>query len=474
MNKAINIKHIILKLLFLLFILVVAIFMVSCTPSAPESEDKQPNNVVDIGTEENKEEVEEPEEELILYSINNPLITYTKQDGLYFSYLDIDEEVRMHEGEDFNQPKISPGGEFIVYTFEGDLYGYNLEVRDYGMIVEEVVSYAFADDQTLIYSASNMGLTKFDMIDGTITHEPDDNIYTNLTYGEKNILYGKKTLEWTDDLGDYATNVGLVRIDALNLSNEIVVEGIKSSDDIIGYDPTIFKISDDGRYLYLMEKFESGSISADFGSLGVYDTELKKHTAFEDIYGDKDWSDDDLIVLPETNNLAVNPQNGSMVSVVKGGGREMLSEKELVILDIGEDKSFELVRFLDEELVAMTPSFSLDGRKLLYSATEALEPGDDFQNWFIQAHNIYEYNIKEAKISKLTEETSFDIMPISMGERIIFLRAQDDIPEYFSLISLENGEEQILIEDILLKYQFYGTIQTYLSMDLRLNSKVFN
>lgn len=474
MNKAINIKHIILKLLFLLFISVVAIFMVSCTPSTPELEDKPPSNVVDIGNEEDKEETEEPEEELILYSVNNPLITYTKQDGLYFSYLDKGEEVKMHEGEDFSQPLISPKGEFIVYTFEGDLYGYNLEVRDYGMIVEEVVSYAFADDQTLIYSASNMGLTKFDMIDGTITHEPDDNIYTNLTYGEENVLYGKKTLEWTDDLGEYATNVGIVRVDALNLSNEIVVEGIKSSDDVIGYDPTIFKISEDGRYLYLMEKFESGSISADFGSLGVYDTELKKHTAFEDIYADKDWSDDDLIVLPEINNLAINPQNGSMVSVVKGGGREMLSEKELMILDIAEDKSYELVRFLDEGLVAMTPSFSLDGKNLLYSATEALEPGDDFQNWFIQAHNIYEYNVKEAKISKLTEETSFDIMPVSMGERIIFLRAQDDIPEYFTLISLENGEEQILIEDILLKYQFYGTIQTYMSMDLRLNSKDFN
>ena len=155
----------------------------------------------------------------------------------------------------------------------------------------------------------------------------------------------------------------------------------------------------------------------------------------------------------------------------------MLREKEVIILDIQDDKSFKIVRFMDKNLVAKTPSFSLDGEKLFFSATDSMEgvlgANDEFQDWFLQSHNIYEYNMETAKVSKLTEETSFDIMPISMGDSIVFLRAQDNIPEYYSLMRLINGQEEILLEDIKVKDQFYGNIQTGTSMDLLLNSKKF-
>ena len=486
MNKAFSLKDIVLKSAFVLSILLISAFMVSCSPTDNELEGKEPQNIVDVGQgqdkedKENTEEAEETEDEEIIYIVENPLMTYMKEDGLYFSYLDDGGETRMHEGEDISNPRISPDGNYLVYTVEDDLYVYNLEVKDYVMIEEEIVSYAFADEHTLIYSASNKGLSKFDLITGDKIHQADDNIYENLTYAKDKVVYGKRVLEWSDNLGEYATNVGIVKIDGTNLGTELVVEGIKSSDDEIGYDPTIFQISKDGRYIYISEKFASGSMSADFGSIGVYDSESKEHTAFEDIYEDKDWLDDDLVVLPQLSNLAINPQKGNVISVIKGGGREMIVDKEVVILDIQEDNSFELVRFIDEDLVAMTPRFTLDGKKLLYSATLNLESsnpvdykGDVFADWFIQAHNIYEYDIESSKIEKLTEETSFDIMPISMGDSIIFFRAQDGIPLYYSLIKLTNGKEEILLEDVIFKEQFYGNIQTETSMDLLLNSKKF-
>ena len=481
MNKTFNLKDIVLKSVLLLILLLIAIFLISCSPM-DDIQEKDHQNLVDVGKEEVKDtdENEEPEEakdEEIIYIVENPLITYMKEDGLYYSYLDDGGETIIHEGEDINNPRISPDGNYIVYTFEGDLYVYNLEVNDYALAEEEIVSYAFSDEHTLIFSSTNKGLTKFDLIDGKMTHEVDDNIYENLTYAKDNLIYGKRILEWSDDKGEYATNVGIVQIDGTNLKTELMVEGIKSSEDEVGYDPTIFQISKDGRYIYLMEKFASGSMSADFGSLGVYDSESKKHTAFEDIYEDKDWLDDNLIVLPQDNNLAINPQKGNVISVIKGGGREMLREKEVIILDIQDDKSFKIVRFMDKNLVAKTPSFSLDGEKLFFSATDRMEgvlgANDEFQDWFLQSHNIYEYSMETAKVSKLTEETSFDIMPISMGDNIVFLRAQDNIPEYYSLMRLINGQEEILLEDIKVKDQFYGNIQTGTSMDLLLNSKKF-
>lgn len=50
-------------------------------------------------------------------------------------------------------------------------------------------------------------------------------------------------------------------------------------------------------------------------------------------------------------------------------GREMILDKEALLLDINKDKTFKTINFMDKTLVAMTPSFTLDGEKLLYSAT---------------------------------------------------------------------------------------------------------
>lgn len=484
LSKAYSIKDILIKLLFVVILILMAGIITSCNPAVKDDEVNDPPNIVDVIEEEDKDNIdtEEPEEIKepdILYIVKNPLMTYTKDDGLYFAYLDTGEETKMHHGEDFLNPKISPDGNYIAYTFENDLYVYNLEVKDYGLIEELIVSYAFSEEHALVYSdTNNKGLTKFDLITGDKIYQEDDNIYKNLTYAKENLLYAKRILEWADNQGLYATNVGIVEIDANNLETELVIEGIKSSDDEIGYDPTIFHISNDGRYIYIMEKFHSGSMSADFGSLGVYDNVDKKHTAFEDIYKDKEWTDDDLIVLPRKVNLALNPINSKMVSVIMGGGREMIYNKEVVILDIEDDKSYKLIRLMDQDLVAKTPSFSLDGKSLLYSATAISESEgtlegseNEFENWFQQSHNIYEYDIESAENQQITEETSIDFMPIDMGDYTLFFRAQDYIPKYFSIIRLVNGREEMLLEDIVFKDQFYGNINIESSMDILLNSK---
>ncbi len=50
-----------------------------------------------------------------------------------------------------------------------------------------------------------------------------------------------------------------------------IIEGRQSTDTMLGYDPTISKISEDGRYVFIMEKFASGSTSADYAGIGLYD-----------------------------------------------------------------------------------------------------------------------------------------------------------------------------------------------------------
>jgi hypothetical protein len=131
----------------------------------------------------------------------------------------------------------------------------------------------------------------------------------------------------------------------------------------------------------------------------------------------------------------------------------------------------------------MTPSFTIDGKKLLYSATKNLEDSwkSDFnkayEDWENQPHNIYEYDLETSKTKKITEGDHFDFMPISISkDEILFSRYKGN--GYHSLIKLVDGKEEILADDILIDYEreggifgFYGHLETDKGIDIFLSRK---
>lgn len=132
---------------------------------------------------------------------------------------------------------------------------------------------------------------------------------------------------------------------------------------------------------------------------------------------------------------------------------------------------------MEQDFVAMTPSFTKDGEKLLYSATEAMDESMSFnyskafEDWKNKAHHIYDYDLKTGQRRTLTEGDHFDFMPISISkEEMVFARYQGN--GYYSLIKLANGKEEILAECILFDYEygegFYGHFETEKGMDLYL------
>lgn len=124
--------------------------------------------------------------------------------------------------------------------------------------------------------------------------------------------------------------------------------------------------------------------------------------------------------------------------------------KEIVLLNIDKDKSYEIINFMDKDLAAMTPSFTLDGGKLLYSASKAIDPDDyneAYKDWENQPHNIYEYDLKTSQIRKLTEGNEFDFMPINISkDEILFLRLSTK--GYGNLVKIKAGKEEILAENL--------------------------
>lgn len=409
---------------------------------------------------------------------NDSFVVYLKGDGLYYSYLDGGDEIQIHEGNSFEYPLISTRGSYIAYTKEDSLYIYSVKDKKYEKIDDGIDhyyrSYDWIDDTSIIYgSDEKSGFTVLNVLSKEKTEHLDEYNYTGLISSKNGVVYGSKFSRWTTAEGDFKANDGIVEINLNNydenkkqFSTNIVVEGRRSIDEMIGYNPIVWNISADGRYIYIMEKPASGSLSSDGIGIGIYDTKEKTHTEFTDI-----------TTLSYKKHLAINPNNNT-IGLIEGAGRDMIENKNVILLNVNRDKSYDITNVTNEDLVAMTPTFTSDGKKLLYSATEAIDPRmiDDYnqtyKDWENQTHNIYEYDLKSTKVQKITEGNDFDFMPmdISNGE-ILFIRYKGN--DYYSVIKLVDGKENIVADNIMFSggkdnypFGFYGHIHTEMGMDM--------
>lgn len=417
---------------------------------------------------------------------NDSFVVYTKEDGLYYSHLDDLDEIKIHEGKEFNYPLISKTGNYIAYTKDKSLYIYDIKNKAYEKITERIYIfnnfYEWIGDE-IVYSTEEPGFIIYNPLTKTKREHLDEYHYDNFKSSNKNFLYAKQIDEWSTEEGHFISIIGIIEIDLDNYIKKdskfemtTIIEGKDPTDAMLGYDPTISKITEDGRYVIIMEKFASGSTSADYAGIGLYDTKEKVHIDFTDIYGVGESTygeeDKDLVVLPFVNNIAINPKDSNLIGMIKGGFREMFMNKKVVLLNINKDKSYDIINFVDNDLVAMTPTFTLDGDKLLYSATKAIDPhviGDynkAYKDWENQPHNIYEYDLKSSQVRKITEGNEFDFMPINISkDEILICRLEDN--GYGRLIKIGDGKEEIIADDVVMNYFSEKNIEVFINRDSR-------
>lgn len=408
---------------------------------------------------------------------NDSLVVYIKEDGLYYSYLNGKGETKVHDGNGFEYPLISSSGNYIAYTKDGSLFIYSVKDESYEIIDDGIEhyyrSYDWIDDTSIVYGSNEKpGFTVYNVLSKEKKTHSEDYYYTGLM-ASNNKVYASRQNRWTTAEGEFWSNDGIVEIDLNNydenkkqFSTNIIIEGIRSTDEMMGYNPVVWDISADGRYIYIMEKPASASLSSDVIGIGIYDVKEKTHTKLTGID-----------TLSYKNHLAINP-SAHMIGLIEGAGRDMFVNKKVVLLNINQDKSYNSIEVTDEDLVTMTPSFTLDGKKLLYSATEAVNPktlGDYnqiYNEWEKQSYSIYEYNLDSSQVKKITEGDNFDFMPISISnDEILFIRYKGN--DYYSLIKLVNGRENIVADNIIFSggkdnqpFGYYGHIDTERGMDV--------
>ncbi|WP_026885257.1 M56 family metallopeptidase [Clostridium beijerinckii] len=387
---------------------------------------------------------------------------FVLNDGLYMSELKENTPILLDKNEKIKLPKISKDGLYVAYTKEDDLYICNIDTRGVIEVCKNVESYDWNNSGNLICSAKNAGVsiynTNTEKLVDIISNEYD---YFNINCDSKSKVYANKVLETTTDRGKTIKSIGIISYDLDTKEEKVILEGKEGNNkeigeqytvselfEYIGSRPNVERISSDDRYMYIWNKPNSGSMSADMTEFAVYD-----------LLNNKFIENNNMIALAYKDNISQNPVDSNIVAVNNGEYREMYSNKTLGIFDIKANKFTSLI---PENQVSMTPCYSDDGKNILYSSAQILKDINNSQNlkaWESEPHYIYQVNTETKEITQITNNKSFDFMPKYISEnQILFVRKDGDT---FSLWKTKDGVETKLADSLNFKTTSYTNTWYY-------------
>lgn len=362
-------------------------------------------------------------------------------------------EKQVDKDGEFKSPKISQEGINVAYIKDNSLYISEnlLENKKVAVkVTNEAISYAWKDKDTLIYSLYKGGLYEFNIKDkSTKVYIDSKERYKNMVLGKDGVIYSEKYYDYVKDDQQYSEPKGVISYDPTMKKEKVIIEprSFNEEKNDFGLFPVISKISPDGRYMYIWMKSRSGSMNADGVGIGVYDIDTKKLTTFDN---------KEALVLAYNDNIAINPIDNSTVILNNGGLRDMNRNKTLVIANaikgIWEEilpkdmiSTSGVYGDVIKGITTMTPAFSPDGKKVIYSGARAMESGSQ---WDKALHNIYSVDLENKKVEQITVSSAFDFAPIYLdnGKSIVFLRKLSD--KEFQLWKIDGVKEKCLAKDI--------------------------
>lgn len=376
------------------------------------------------------------------------IVVTQKGDELLMIRMEEENQVmKLNEGHTFIKPLIDLKGEFVAYQDQtNEMYVSTLK-SDSQVVFKEsnINSYAWDGDR-FIYSKIDGGIYQYDPLnqEKSILLEPNGFYYGGLTPNHQGHLFAQKTpIPATDS---YDEPIGIIDYEFETKSETLIVPDSPQSKlgDPSGRIPVIAALSIDGNLLYVWSKPHSASMSADGVPLGIYNSETRRF---------KQIKTDQVTLLTYPDQLAVSPTNNHLIALVNGSGRIMNENKQIGILNI-ENQSFGIIT--KPNIVGMTPAFTKDGTRLLYSAGPEFK--DDYRPFAMGVNHIYEYNFQTNEESQLTQGTEgFDFYPQDIGNKeLLFLRILKG--ENLTLVKRNcDGVESTIVEHLPLEdYSYYG------------------
>ena len=367
-----------------------------------------------------------------------------REDGIWAVNINnLVEKMMLNRGKGYREPIISEDGYVTYRDINSKLYITKLDFKkniDNISVDDSVTAYQWDKDGKLIYSKSTGGSYIFQIKDHTkevLTQ--GEEFYTQILLGKDNSLFATKNIMKKIDSDSYTSPLGIVKLDLVSKKEKLVVPyiPINSQNDDLGLNPKMAAISVNGTNLFVWCRPNSASMTADGVPIGIYNDQSNKC---------KEVLNEDIIVLTYQDMMSVSPIDDNLVAIINGRYRFMGINKTLGIFNV-EDES--LKKITKEGEVAMTPSYSSDGKRIIYSASI---PNENLQQWE-QSDNqhIYEVNLENNEISKLTGSASgWDFYPKYINNDSEFIFIRKDKENKLSLIKGDKeGNDQIIIDGIL-------------------------
>lgn len=380
---------------------------------------------------------------------------FVSNDGLYTSEVKENNQTLLDKNNKINLPIISKDGLYVAYTKEDNLYICSIETNEITEVEKNIESYNWNNSGELIYSVEDGGLSIYNTRAKSSTKLINNEYnYYNINCDSKNKIYANKDLKYTEGNNQYIKSIGIISYDLDSKEEKILLEGKKGTDkeigeqstysellESIGSRPTVLKISSDDRYMYIWNKPNSGSMSADMTEFAVYD-----------ILNNKLIENNNMIALAYKDNISQNPIDSKLIAVNNGEGREMYYNKTLGIYNA---QSNTFTSLIPESQVSMMPDYSKDGKNIVYSGTNSLDGKElnTVKEWFEQPHYIYEVNADTKKITQITNSKACDFMPkYLLDNEILFVREEGNS---YSLWKTKDGVETKIADSLNFNSESY-------------------
>ena len=384
----------------------------------------------------------------------NNIALVVKQNSIWV--VDIEDQTNTIELDKdgwFSSPKISTDNGWVAYTRNKEyLYIANIDFQNANKplkISDKIASYTWDNKGNLIFSRTSGGIYKLNIKDMGQNTEvyPTEEFYDNIISNGGNKIFAEKYIKAMSEDFVYNKPLGVAQYDFSTGNEKIVVPYIPQQQpgDVSGLNPRIAGISHDGTNLFVWCRPISGSTSADGVPLGYYDIEREKFTQI---------TNPEIIALTYKDNISPSQISNVIITLINGNRRDMNENKTLGLLDIRTEKFMPLT---ENGKTAMTPSYSMDGKRILYSGGKEEELGG---GWFRPGHNqIYEITIKNKEIKRLTNSNDgFDFSPQYIGDdSFVFVRWKNN--NKIELVKSDHsGKEIIITEGISYSddYWYYG------------------
>lgn len=365
-----------------------------------------------------------------------------KKDGLWaVNVNNPKEKVLLKEGENYKFPLISMKGYVAFKNENNDLFVVKINFKNNEesfKVSDKVASYAWDDEGKLLFSKHTGGLYLFDLNSKSIEDiKEGKEFYSQIVIGKDNLIFALKS-EMIGEESSYPLSLGIVELDLETKKEKIIVpyKPVNSKSGDLGLNPAVAAISKDGTKVIIWLRTNSASMTADGVPLGVYDSVTKEF---------KEINNKEITVLTYKDMIDVSPTDNNLFALINGSSRFMNTNKTLGVFDI-ENEAFK--KITKDSEVAMTPSFSMDGNKIIYSASPSKENMQAWEKSFNQ--NIYEVDLENNEITKLTNsKEGFDFLPQYINDNeFIFIRR--DINDKFSLMKgNKEGGEEVIIDEII-------------------------